>query len=450
VAHVPAVEVVLDDRRRFLRRRLGRALGAGLGLLVLAAGLLATLLAVPATLALAFWVLGRLTDDPEADRTLAEAGLRADALVPAAALTVGLALAGVWGGLRLLRGRRRTVLFLRRFGFDDGTRVVTFAALRTVGQGWRLVTLDDEEIVPVGASGAGVVRAGDRVWRAAGRARSVLGRLARPLAVLLVLPWVVVAVVVVQAGGPAAALESGALEPYAALIGAVAQGDLPFDAVGPDALGLFALGVSAVVVWLAALAALAAVALLSLALLPLLVLTSVTADSVRAAEQARTRSVRDAAGVELAVADLAARSRKVLAPRLVVLEVATAQWRRAVSRLGTSCDITLVDVSEPTEHLLWEIEELTVRSSVRCVLVAERGRILALTGAAPPAQVGAPAVAAPGLPPRGRVADELLGLLAGRSVLAYTTDRAGVRRFARALRARLYAVEDEPAPGDRS
>jgi hypothetical protein len=32
-------------------------------------------------------------------------------------------------------------------------------------------------------------------------------------------------------------------------------------------------------------------------------------------------------------------------------------------------DACLIDVSEPTENLLWEIEELTKRFGARCVII---------------------------------------------------------------------------------
>jgi hypothetical protein len=53
------------------------------------------------------------------------------------------------------------VLFLRRFGYDDATGAVTFAVTRTIGNTWRLVTLDDAEIAPLGVatSTRGVFRA---------------------------------------------------------------------------------------------------------------------------------------------------------------------------------------------------------------------------------------------------------------------------------------------------
>ena len=50
----------------------------------------------------------------------------------------------------MLRRRRHAVLFLRRFGYDDATRIVT-SALAVLGRSWRVVTLDDSDVQAVGA-----------------------------------------------------------------------------------------------------------------------------------------------------------------------------------------------------------------------------------------------------------------------------------------------------------
>ena len=64
-------------------------------------------------------------------------------LLLAAAVSITITVAGLTVGLRLLRGNRELVLFLRRFGYGAATSVATFAAAKTIGQSWRLVTLDD-------------------------------------------------------------------------------------------------------------------------------------------------------------------------------------------------------------------------------------------------------------------------------------------------------------------
>ena len=74
-------------------------------------------------------LLGEDSEDP------AEAGnpwLKEMAL--AFGISVPIAIVGIRVGLRLLRGRRGLVLFLRRFGDSDTTKAVTFAARKTVAR----------------------------------------------------------------------------------------------------------------------------------------------------------------------------------------------------------------------------------------------------------------------------------------------------------------------------
>lgn len=65
-----------------------------------------------------------------------------------ASLTI--AIIGIRYGRRLVRGTRSPVLFLRRFGYRGSMQVVTSAVANTIGSSWRLVTLDDAAIAPVG------------------------------------------------------------------------------------------------------------------------------------------------------------------------------------------------------------------------------------------------------------------------------------------------------------
>jgi len=74
--------------------------------------------------------------------------VRAVELAFVASLTI--AITGIRYGRRLVRGTRSPVLFLRRFGYRGSMQVVTFAVVNTIGSSWRLVTLDDAAIAPVG------------------------------------------------------------------------------------------------------------------------------------------------------------------------------------------------------------------------------------------------------------------------------------------------------------
>ena len=89
--------------------------------------------------------------------------------------------------------------------------------------------------------------------------------------------------------------------------------------------------------------------------------------------------------------------------------------------LASLAPIRLVDISEPTENVLWEIEELR-RIGGNYIVIGQHERIAALatTSAATAA--------------RTPIERRLAQLLDGQEVLGYSVDRRGLKRFARALR----------------
>src|SRR5262249_45379647 len=115
---------------------------------------------------------------------------------------------------------------------------------------------------------------------------------------------------------------------------------------------------------------------------------------------------------------------RVFRPRLAVLRVDGSIWQPAVTEFATACSAVLIDVSEPTPNLAWEVETLLQDHPDRCVLVGERSQVRALLRSGSPD------------PARRTVAT----LIDGREVIAYTNDPRGVRRFTRALRRRLASV----------
>ncbi len=86
----------------------------------------------------------------------------------------------------------------------------------------------------------------------------------------------------------------------------------------------------------------------------------------------------------------------------------------------------LVDISEPTENVLWEIEELR-RIGGNCIVIGQHERIAALAD-----HLG-------GNGGRTPIERRLAQLLDGQEVLGYSVDRRGLKRFARALRGMLLA-----------
>jgi hypothetical protein len=88
--------------------------------------------------------------------------------------------------------------------------------------------------------------------------------------------------------------------------------------------------------------------------------------------------------------------------------------------------VALIDVSEPTDNLLWEIQEL-MSSRTRYIFICRHDRALEIAAAASANSIST-------------FDDDMGRLLEMQQILAYTTDRSGRRRFARALRATLLSL----------
>ncbi len=149
---------------------------------------------------------------------------------------------------------------------------------------------------------------------------------------------------------------------------------------------------------------------------------SSSSDSIREAEGAKRASVISRDGIYHEAREIARRSRKVFGPRLVVLCVASPHWQHAVMELAKVSSLPLIDISDPTPNVLWEVEELITRFGDRCVLIGHSERLQSFAAATAEDSTITPATR------------RLLHLLRGREVLAYTTDRRGLRRFSNALR----------------
>lgn len=133
--------VVSDYPERHIARRIGSKLVRFVGGLLVLAGLLASIVAIPTT----FVVLGVIVGTDFQ-------GMPVDAAVRAWAISAPIAIVASIAGMRRLRGGRAVILFLRRFGYGEATRVATFAAAGAIGGSWRLITLDDAAITPMGVS----------------------------------------------------------------------------------------------------------------------------------------------------------------------------------------------------------------------------------------------------------------------------------------------------------
>ena len=117
-------------------------------------------------------------------------------------------------------------------------------------------------------------------------------------------------------------------------------------------------------------------------------------------------------------------SRRVFSPRLFVARVKNQVWPQAVYGLGAASDLVILDVSHPTDAMLWEVQTMRNMFGGRWVLVGAYEHVASLTD---------PGVAA-GSDHRGRLAQ----LLDGHEVLAYGHTPADHARFVTALRNRLH------------
>jgi hypothetical protein len=320
---------------------------------------------------------------------------------------VTTAVLGLALGLRLVRGRRRLVLFLRRFGHTAATHAATVAAA-SIGGRWRLVTLDDAQIVPVGIGPM------YDALSAAGRRGAVGGAVLRRIYDFAVGVFGTVLLL---------SILGAAIIVWLAVAGGTDIRDLLNADTTATRILWASVGIIAVAYGLYGLALVLAASIMGLRMLffPWLTIGGTVANSVRDAEGSKALPVPDIHAIVTARERAKRLSRQVFSPRLVVLRVDSSVWQQTVNGVASVADVPLIDISEPTDNVLWEIEQLTARFGPRCVFVGEYPRVVHL---------GTPAPTDPG-------AQQVQQLLDGRTILAYTTDVAGTRRFTRALQATL-------------
>lgn len=415
------VKVVVDLPRPHAARALSQGIRALFGGLLVLVGLLASIAAFPLTIL--FFLSVAI---PLVARGDTAAGAPAGLITFAWSIASAITIFGLVVGLRLLRGQRELVLFLRRFGYTEATEAVTFAVVKTVGRSWRLVTLDDSTIAPLG-----LPIGTRRLFRAGSLgSASIAGALRMVYAAVKLGPLALGGMLAIL--GLAAWLNQDLNTfldfPHSGEPIGLHSFPRPGEHSGWNLQGafyaLFVLFTVALVLGVL----LIPLYLLVLPLALVLGFSSSAAEAARKAEESRRGEIATVAQIETVAESVEAESHKIFAPRLVVLRVVSHVWKQAVQRLAASASTALIDVSKPSENLLWEIQELTGGLGAKCVFVGQYDRVSRLSENAEEA------------PSPLSIDGRLAALLEGEEVLAYTSGRRGMKRFARALRNKLQAL----------
>jgi hypothetical protein len=420
-----SIRVVFDYPGRQTSSAIARWLARVVGGVLVLFGLVATVVLVPTGLVAIGDVLATFNHE-----RLFEPSFPLRQLEAAFVAALVVAIAGLKYGRRLIRGHRSSVLFLRRFGFDGSMRVVTYAVANSIGVNWRLVTLDDEEIAPVG------VDTTSRVIFGLGERLAGLAKFTGKFVMVgfqwtISAMWGVVAVqaaVIAYSGNWRRAMTDGTVDRYAHIFSSVMERRVPSEYFALTLPGAFAVLATAAAFLFVGLIAVFVGLLALLPLIGVVVFASSSAEALHKAEAAKTARITGSNDIDRAVDDISRRGHETFAPRLVVLRVASAVWQPTVSALASAASATIIDISELTQNLAWELGELArVGALNRCIFIAENDRIAPWTD-------GHTDESDHPLQPR------IAAVIGDRPVLAYTTDRKGMRRFTRALYGMLLDV----------
>ncbi len=310
-----------------------------------------------------------------------------------------VSIACLYFGRRLIQGKRRLVLFLRRFGFHKASQALTFAVSCAFGRRWRLVTLDDAEIAPLGVS------LGKRRMAQAGK---WLFSAVLVIAVLYVVMWIL-------GDDPDRIIR----ELFNDIMNSSrSRGDNLFASLFVAVIGTL---VGALVILSISLGLM----LLGVALSASATLFSWnTWRQVRKAERSKALLLTEERRIPSILSEVVDRTKRTFAARLTVLRVSGLFWQKVVRALSQSADAVVVDISLPSANLLWEIETLKQMKGVICVYVGERRRVVELGN-----QKG---------DGRGDVRTRLKALLENEAVIAYEAEsKAAMRWFVNDLAAYL-------------
>ena len=415
------VDVVVDGPRGRRVRAVWRRTPTVVGALLVCSAAVAALPLIALTIAVGVYLVVWIDFRAHPEKVWPDwfEGVRG-MLAPMWLVALSVTTVGVLLGLRLLRENRNLILFLRRFGYRPATQTVTEATSR-LGDFWRVVTLDDENIEALGP-GEGVEGFVEVVGTVKRSYRSVAPVVVKgwKLVMRAAAAGLALALVLVVSPGP----DWTARGERVALLIDLDQKPASGAALSARIAALvLVVGVAMVTVWFAS------VVVGWLLSIPVqLVYGGVSRGVTAAADSDELHIVepRHIAAVRQIVEE---QRHKVFGPRLTVLTVNSAVWRETVLGMADICAVPLIDISEPTENVLWEIEELVGRFGDRCVFIGAYGRLQALIAREP-----------------DHLTRRLSTILDGRQVLAYTPGARGTRRFVRALGSTLERHIRRPVP----
>ena len=144
------VDVVVDGPRGRRVRAVWRRTPTVVGALLVCSAAVAALPLIALTIAVGVYLVVWIDFRAHPEKVWPDwfEGVRG-MLAPMWLVALSVTTVGVLLGLRLLRENRNLILFLRRFGYRPATQTVTEATSR-LGDFWRVVTLDDENIEALG------------------------------------------------------------------------------------------------------------------------------------------------------------------------------------------------------------------------------------------------------------------------------------------------------------
>ena len=170
-----------------------------------------------------------------------------------------------------------------------------------------------------------------------------------------------------------------------------------------------------------------------LLLIPITLVYGGVARGVRDAADAEQLYITQLTHIPIVAQIVEQQSHRVFGARLCVLTVNSSVWQETVSVMAHTCEVPLIDISEPTANVLWEIEELQRRFGDRCVFIGAHSRLQDLICQEP-----------------DDVKRRLLTFLDDRQVLAYTAGARGTKRFVRALSSTLDRHVRRPLPNHKA